>query len=246
MAEDTLEALFRQFEEETAAFEQEYGDWLSGDRKPAVSGAGMTARPAVTAAAPVPTPAVSRPPQPDKKETPPADLRNMQLYALRRRYGTARTDPRLECSNVSLPGRKETPLTANDSGELYMQAQTALADGRQNEEAGAAVRALYRNKNADPFRRNFLYIFTTLQQPLSLQILEEMMGALPARPGRENPGQAALAALREAVEYVYDVNRQLQQMKTKGLRDRQQALETARRQAQQRYAQARAEAGQGI
>lgn len=238
MAEDALDALLKKFEQDAAAFEREYGSWLGGgtaSAPPAKNQPDPAPVPAKTATASKPP--VRRTPAP----APPAvDRRDLQLYGLRRRYGRVPADPALESAAApEPPAGKAAPLASLDSGALYLRARAALAAGLSQEEAGTAVRLLHKKNGEDLFRRTLLYVYTMLQQPSSLQGLEQTAADLPARAGKAAVCGTALCCLREAALYIADVTRKMQALQEQGLRDRQKMLEQALQQAQDRYDQAR-------
>lgn len=243
MATDTLDALFEQFERDTREFERQYGSWLSapasGAPEPACRAPVASSAPRAPAAPPAPRAPAAPHKEPDPPDTA-AVLRERQMQGLRRKYGACTEPERLRPDGPDLPrawsGR---PLAELGGGELYLRAQSELARGKMTDQAVAAVQLLHQRPGRDLFRRDFLYVFSMVQQPASLQTLENAAEALPGEASGMDACDYALYALHCMARYLCSVTNNARQLREKGYRDRQKVLEEAQRQAQAQLDQAR-------
>lgn len=230
---DELEVVFRQMEEESQQADQQYDVWRRS----------VGLKPETPAAIPAPSPQRTAPPPVRKADKPLAeepalDRADLQVYGLRHKFCGQRIDPKKEQSVDVIQRWQERPPAEMSAGELHLLARQELVRGKLTEKARGALLLLNRQEKTEPLRRSFLYGYAVIQQAVSMQGLEELCRQLPKVPYDQGADRYAMYAVYCMAKYVSNVTEYTHSLAEQGYRDRQQALEQAEQQAQERLKQA--------
>ena len=235
---DDLEALFRQCEEQEAAFEQEYADLYRGQM--------VSSAPQPTVAKRRPKDSVTRVQKKQEHKAPKSKVlseeEDMQMYMLRRRYTPIGTLDEME-RQLRVPiepqsAFRDCALVQYEESELYLLIQTLLQKGKVTEELMQALQFQYQRKDSEEyFLKLFFMAWTSIQQEVSKQKMKQLMECLPTQGSSTK--EWALAAIRDLLVYALDVIEEAERLKEQGFRNRQEALEQALHMAESRYQAAR-------
>lgn len=232
---DDLETLFRQCEEQEAAFEREYADLYRGQTRPS---------------APKPSAVpkqhqMTSPVRPHREQAHPAhksqtlfDEENMQMYMLRQKYTQTKAIDEMERQRrVPIEPQsawRDTSLVQYEEPKLYLLIQTLLQKGRVTDELMQALQFQYQRKDSrDRFLKLFFTAWTAVQQEVSKQKMKQLIERLPSRAAGTT--EQTLSMMRVLLEYALEIIEETERLKEQGLRNRQEALDQALHKAESRY-----------
>lgn len=233
---DNLAEMLQQLEQETEEAERQYETWrvsmgLSDAKPQQETGPQANMQPQKASEAPHAAPSVP--------SVTAVERRNIQVYGLRRKYCGQKMDPRLDQAPAeTLKYWKEKAPAEMRSGQLHLLARTELSKGQVSDKAMQALLHLQRRKDVEDSRRMFLYGYALVQQPASLNRLEQLCVELPQKGRGKTAEQYALYAVFSMARYIINVTEYMQRVADQKYRNRQELLDQAQQNAQQKLDQA--------
>lgn len=174
------------------------------------------------------------------ERTPAEDRAAMQMYLLRRKYGSVQEECAYESRAEGLIEQSSSfsadVLNAMGEGTQYLYAKGELTKGAMTDGAQQALALLCRAE--DPVLRGFLPAYASVQQQASKQRLRRLLSALPSNASGLEADDYMLYAAQSTVEYAINVTEYADHLQEQGLRNRQEALDIAQRMADGRLSEA--------